>query len=337
MDGDGHKEPFTLSWTINGECPDGELYFSGDFGGSSGGLDTSTDWVKVSAALDGGSETSVVEFRGTGGFNADLALDADLDGVGTTPLLTLTAQTFTQAISGALSSSMVLSIELKADSGGEEIALDNIKILCASDGGGDSGGDSGDDSGGDPSPSPPSLPPSPPPSPPPPSPPPFAAILHETFDDASKFTMVQSDGSDAEFFSDGSGDYVRDFPLTAVFLSLSHTHLPSLISHLHHPPHFSQLCFLIDALSLASTTERARAPSLARPALAPTTYRLVLRPLKASPAPISRWRTWTEMGTKSPLLSRGPSMANAPMVSSTSREILAGAVAGWTPARTGSR
>ena len=49
-------------------------------------------------------------------------------------------------------------------------------------------------------------------------------LLDETFDDASQFTMVQDDGSAAEFFSDGSSDYVCARSNTAI-LQYSHDHV----------------------------------------------------------------------------------------------------------------
>ena len=118
--------PFILTWSATGTCP-GTLVFSGKFASRSSGIETD-DYIRVQASVDGAANATVLEFRGS---PADqLAVDTDMDGIGDGTALSLTAGTFTANIPGTLTSSVVLSVALRTSSNSEDIAVDDVRLMC---------------------------------------------------------------------------------------------------------------------------------------------------------------------------------------------------------------
>ena len=86
------------------------------------------DFIRVQASVDGAAPVTVLEFRGTP--TKGLAVDTDLDGIGDGGVLGLTAATFTANIPGTMTSSVVLMVSLRSTATDEQMALDDIQLLC---------------------------------------------------------------------------------------------------------------------------------------------------------------------------------------------------------------
>ena len=126
--GDGFysASPFILTWTASGSCS-GTLVFSGKFAEAAGGNMEYDDFIRVQASVDGAAPVTVLEFRGNPN---RLAVDTDLDGIGDGVALDLTAATHTANIPGVMASSVVLMVSLRSTSSNEQMALDDIQLLC---------------------------------------------------------------------------------------------------------------------------------------------------------------------------------------------------------------
>ena len=194
IDGEDWNDPFTMTWaTVSGSCA-GTLVFSGKFAmGNYRNIDSS-DFVNVQVSVDGAAAATVLELRGNGdGSNNAFAVDSDGDGVGDGEQLSTHARTLSAYIPGTMSTSVVLSITFAVNGVNEEIAMDDLKIMC---------GPAMIDSP-PPPPSPPMLPP-PPPSPPmlpppPPTPPMLASGDYQVW-------VTRDDGATATLISGGIND-----------------------------------------------------------------------------------------------------------------------------------
>ena len=121
--------PFILTWTKSGSCS-GTLVFSGTFANrriNDEGME-SDDFIRVQASVDGAAPVTVLEFRGNP--NDRLAVDTDLDGIGDGVALDLAAARFTANIPGMMTSSVVLTVSLRTTAHNEQLALDDIQLLC---------------------------------------------------------------------------------------------------------------------------------------------------------------------------------------------------------------
>jgi predicted extracellular nuclease len=143
MDLDGEGGPATRSVTWAGLDVAGltDLAFSGEFAeffDAPGDIDAG-DFIRVTAAIDGGAPVTVLEFRGadfssTGGpFNGVLRQDADGDGTGEGAVLGDAMQAFSAAIAGT-GSTLDLTLEVSLDSGDEDFAVDNFRVMGSSGG-----------------------------------------------------------------------------------------------------------------------------------------------------------------------------------------------------------
>ena len=126
-DGFNSASPFILTWTASGSCS-GTLVFSGKFAEAAGGNMEYDDFIRVQASVDGAAPVTVLEFRGTP--TKGLAVDTDLDGIGDGVALDLAAATFTANIPGMMTSTVVLMVSLRSTSSNEQMALDDIQLLC---------------------------------------------------------------------------------------------------------------------------------------------------------------------------------------------------------------
>ena len=126
-DGFNSASPFILTWTASGSCS-GTLVFSGKFAEAAGGNMEYDDFIRVQASVDGAAPVTVLEFRGTP--TKGLAVDTDLDGIGDGVALDLAAATFTANIPGMMTSTVVLIVSLRSTSTNEQMALDDIQLLC---------------------------------------------------------------------------------------------------------------------------------------------------------------------------------------------------------------
>ena len=125
-DGFNSASPFILTWTASGSCS-GTLVFSGKFAEAAGGNMDYDDFIRVQASVDGAAPVTVLEFRGNPN---RLAVDTDLDGIGDGVALNLTAATHTANIPGVMTSSVVLMVSLRSTFSNEQMALDDIQLLC---------------------------------------------------------------------------------------------------------------------------------------------------------------------------------------------------------------
>ena len=106
------------------------LVFSGTFANrriNDEGME-SDDFIRVQASVDGAAPVTVLEFRGNP--NDRLAVDTDLDGIGDGVALDLAAARFTANIPGMMTSSVVLTVSLRTTAHNEQLALDDIQLLC---------------------------------------------------------------------------------------------------------------------------------------------------------------------------------------------------------------
>ena len=120
--------PFILTWSAAGSCP-GTLVFSGKFAEAGNQQLEPDDFVRVQASVDGAAPTTVLEFRG-GAPSRRFSVDTDMDGIGDGASLASTAATFTANIPGMMTSSVVLLVALRSTSNNEDVALDDIQVVC---------------------------------------------------------------------------------------------------------------------------------------------------------------------------------------------------------------
>ena len=125
LDGEGSSLPVIITWSSIdvSSCTSG-ISFAGVFGAYSGRFELSqSDGIVVKAALDGGSPVTILNFAATG--SSSSLVEATL---GLT--LSTTAAPVSTLLTGT-GSSLVLSIEITAGAGSEEIAIDELSISCA--------------------------------------------------------------------------------------------------------------------------------------------------------------------------------------------------------------
>ncbi|MBC58490.1 MAG: hypothetical protein CL814_16350 [Confluentimicrobium sp.] len=139
LDGEGAALPITASWTGLDISGLSNLSFSGEFAElfeNSGNIDAA-DYIRVIAAIDGGAEQTLLEFRGadfsstSGPYNGIFRLDTDADGIGDGTALTNDMTAVLASIAGT-GSTLDLRLELSVDAGYEDFALDNFKVVGTS-------------------------------------------------------------------------------------------------------------------------------------------------------------------------------------------------------------
>lgn len=89
------------------------------------------DYVHIFYSLDGGAEQNLLwlEANIDSGFNGAAAEDTNFDGLGDGTVLTDVLTQFNKSIDVSSASSISLRIEFNLDSGDEDIALDNIRLI----------------------------------------------------------------------------------------------------------------------------------------------------------------------------------------------------------------
>ena len=124
----GFSLPAELIWSIDVSGYT-SLEFSGLFGSAYANKHDGSDYLKISASLDGGSSyTEVLAFESTTtGTNGALSQDTDSDGIGDGTQLTSTLQTFTSSISGT-GTTLLLKLEASFNSGDEDFAVDDFSV-----------------------------------------------------------------------------------------------------------------------------------------------------------------------------------------------------------------
>ncbi|MEM9010878.1 MAG: ExeM/NucH family extracellular endonuclease [Pseudomonadota bacterium] len=138
IDGEGAASQQTLSFTgldISGLT---DLSFSAAIAeddASDGNEDwDASDFVRIEYQIDGGGFQPLLAFENDGAtFNSAPSVDSDFDGTGDGQTLTSAFQTFAAAIAGT-GSTLDLRITFDLDSGDEDFAIDDIKIVGQSGG-----------------------------------------------------------------------------------------------------------------------------------------------------------------------------------------------------------
>lgn len=88
------------------------------------------DYVHFTYTLDGGAPQDLLWVESTGsGFNNEAAIDTDFDGVGDGTVLTENLSEFTAPIDVSGASNLEIQIEFQLDSGDEDIAIDNLRVV----------------------------------------------------------------------------------------------------------------------------------------------------------------------------------------------------------------
>jgi predicted extracellular nuclease len=141
LDGEGGPATRTITWAGLDIAGLTDLAFSGGFAeffDDPGDIDGS-DFIRVTARIDGGAPTTLLEFRGadfssgSGPFNGVLRLDTDGDGTGDGAALGDALQSFAAAIPGA-GSTLDLTLEVSLDAGDEDFAVDDFRVVGSSGG-----------------------------------------------------------------------------------------------------------------------------------------------------------------------------------------------------------
>ncbi len=101
---------------------------SGLFGAESIENFDEIDGIRIYATVDGGTETLIGAFENSGGFNTPLFQDLDLDGTGEGQQLSNVLSDFTFLL-GTTGADLGLRIVMDSDSGFEDLAVDNIRVL----------------------------------------------------------------------------------------------------------------------------------------------------------------------------------------------------------------
>lgn len=134
LDAEGDSVPFTVTWAGLDISGLENLTFSGDFAeffDDPGDIDAA-DYITLEASIDGGAAQTVMSFLGAdfyssvsnGVFRRDTNLDGSADGAA----LTDAFANFTAAIAGT-GSTLDLTLTVSVDSGDEDFAVDNFKII----------------------------------------------------------------------------------------------------------------------------------------------------------------------------------------------------------------
>ena len=123
----GFSLPAELIWSVDVSGYT-SLEFSGLFGAAFSNKHDGSDYLKISASLDGGSYAEILAFESTvTGSNGALSQDTDSDGIGDGTQLSSTLQTFTASISGT-GTTLLLKLEASFNSGDEDFAADDFSV-----------------------------------------------------------------------------------------------------------------------------------------------------------------------------------------------------------------
>ena len=90
------------------------------------------DYVHFTYTLDGGAPQNLLWVESNeinGGFNSEAAIDTDFDGVGDGAVLTENLSEFAAPIDVSGASNLEIQIEFQLDSGDEDIAIDNLRVV----------------------------------------------------------------------------------------------------------------------------------------------------------------------------------------------------------------
>jgi hypothetical protein len=87
------------------------------------------DYFHIDYSIDGGDQTPLIWLESEGsGYNTETKVDSDFDGVGDGEVISENFMELESAISGT-GSSLTVTFTFKLDSGREDIAIDNVRIL----------------------------------------------------------------------------------------------------------------------------------------------------------------------------------------------------------------
>lgn len=130
MDGDGESVPQTLTMTfdITGSSNLGFkiLIAEDDYGDPKW---DDNDYFHIDYSIDGGDQTPLIWIESEGsGYNTETKVDSNFDGVGDGEAISENFMELESAISGT-GSSLTVTFTFKLDSGSEDIAIDNVRIL----------------------------------------------------------------------------------------------------------------------------------------------------------------------------------------------------------------
>ena len=130
MDGDGVTVPQTLTMTfdITGSNNLGFkiLIAEDDYGDPKW---DDNDYFHIDYSIDGGDQTPLIWIESEGsGYNTETKVDSNFDGVGDGEAISENFMELESAISGT-GSSLTVTFTFKLDSGSEDIAIDNVRIL----------------------------------------------------------------------------------------------------------------------------------------------------------------------------------------------------------------
>ena len=90
------------------------------------------DYVHFTYTLDGGSPQNLLWIESNeinGGFNSEAAIDTDFDGVGDGQVLTDVLSEFSAGLDVSGASNLEIQIEFQLNSGDEDIAIDNLRVV----------------------------------------------------------------------------------------------------------------------------------------------------------------------------------------------------------------
>lgn len=138
LDGEGAALPITVEWTGLDITGLNDLTFTGDFGSAFTDAADATDYIKLTASIDGGEEVVILSFLGADLVNGDaynglFYQDTDLDGTVDGAALEAALAEFTAGIDGT-GNTLDLKLELQLNAGYEDFAVDNFKIIGTSGG-----------------------------------------------------------------------------------------------------------------------------------------------------------------------------------------------------------
>ena len=86
------------------------------------------DYFHIDYSIDGGDQTPLIWLESEGsGYNTETKVDSNFDGVGDGEVISENFMELESAISGT-GSSLTVTFTFKLDSGGEDIAIDNVRI-----------------------------------------------------------------------------------------------------------------------------------------------------------------------------------------------------------------
>lgn len=139
LDGEGAFLPVSAEWSGIDIAGLSNLSFQGSFAeffDDPGDIDAN-DYLRVEARIDGGEWQTVLAFVGTdftsGNFNGNFREDTDGDGIGDGDAVNGIFQQFSAGITGS-GTSMDLRFSASVDSGDEDFAVDNFRVIGTSGG-----------------------------------------------------------------------------------------------------------------------------------------------------------------------------------------------------------